>query len=243
VPRCLRTSHRTPSRDADALRVADTPVHVAPVQVVGPATDTHVTIRIKASGVTYPSDIFRLRHMVPEEHTPAPAEAEAVVKAAKKSRVDAAAAADGVEDALGAGVKLNGTPVEALQSLVAAKYPNLSDVRVNPPAAAPRGPLFTRFAAALEATKETHTVDFMLHGTAEANIDSILKTSLRGRPGCNQRWLTSCVSTATGYAKGASRMVIFAVLKPKVYANANIHISTDDAHQLPLFVARCASAY
>jgi hypothetical protein len=223
----------------------------ARAHVVGAATDTHVMIRITTTGVTYPSDIFRLRHLEPMPAALAPAEAAeakkpALVAAAVEKAKKKPAVAAVVEDALGSGsggVNLNGTPVEALQSLVAAHYPALSDARVNPAAAAPHGPLFQRFAAALEATKETHGVEFMLHGTSEANIDSILATSLRGRPGCNRRWLTSCVATASGYMKGASRIVIFAVLRPKASAaSCPIHVSTDDAYQIPLFVARFGSA-
>jgi hypothetical protein len=123
---------------------------------------------------------------------------------------------------------------------MAAQYPSLTDVRLNPAAVAPRGPLYSRFAAARAATEHTHTVQLMLHGSPEANVDSILASSLRGRPGCNSRWLTSCEITAKGYMRGASRIVVFAVLTPKAPHSSPpyVHISTDDAHQVPLFVAR-----
>jgi hypothetical protein len=56
-------------------------------------------IRIKATGATYPSDIFRLRHMVPEAHAPkaqvqAPAESAPAAAVTKKLAQDPPSYAD-----------------------------------------------------------------------------------------------------------------------------------------------------
>jgi hypothetical protein len=189
-----------------------------------------VTIRLKSNGVTYTSDAFRLRHMTPVLGTPAPAEAavEVVKATAKAAKSDAASS-----------LAINGKPLEALQALVAAKYPTLREVRVNP--AATRGSaMFKRFEAAMRETAAARRVDFLLHGTPEHNVDSVLASGLRGRPGCNTRWLTSCPNTASLYARGAGRIVVCAVLvcPQQAASGGNIFTITDDAHHVPLFVAR-----
>ena len=125
----------------------------------------------------------------------------------------------------------------ALKQLVAGTYSQLGDWQEKPAAAVDQ-PLSRRFAAALEEAKETHTVRFMLHGTAEHNVDSILQHGIRGNAGANMRWFTSCINTASQYTKGASRMVISAVLVPKEYSNLHIVTVNRDDHHLPILVGR-----
>jgi hypothetical protein len=92
-------------------------------------------------------------------------------------------------------------------------------------------------------------IQLLLHGTPEQNVDSILATSLRGRPHCNTRWFSNSVDVASQYARGASRIIIFAVFKPVVQVypgywyvsppdHPTIYTLTVDAHHVPLFVAR-----
>ena len=50
-------------------------------------------------------------------------------------------------------------------------------------------------------------------------------------------WLTANYVTAAGYMSGASRLCIFAVLRPKGNANEEPFILKDASHALPLFVA------
>ncbi len=140
---------------------------------------------------------------------------------------------------------INDKPLEVLAKEVAAQYPALKDVRVNPALA--RGwHLLERFAAAVEAAGDTRRIELLLHGTPEANVDSVLTTPLRACPHENARWFSNCVAIAQQYARGAQRQVIFAVLNPTaqpyggygVYNRSTIYTSAEEAHHLPLFVAR-----
>jgi hypothetical protein len=138
-------------------------------------------------------------------------------------------------------VLINGKPLGALRDVVAAQYPSLRHVRVNP--AVKRGaPQYKRFSAAVASAGESCRIDYLLHGTPENNIDSILATALRGSPELgNRRWFTSCPNIASTYAGNARRIVICAVLHPtpcqKAYPTGAF-TSDVDAHHLPLFVAR-----
>jgi hypothetical protein len=81
-------------------------------------------------------------------------------------------------------VFINGEPLAVLRGMVMAYYPTLRDVRPNP--AVVRGaPLYERFVAAAAASAGARVLSgimFLLHGTPEENIDSILTIGLRGRP-------------------------------------------------------------
>lgn len=213
-------------------------------QVVRVDSATHVTIKLLHKPLTYSSDSFRLRHMTPPVKLDAAYFAAAKVALAttmsthaelilRTAKIKAAASPAVVEDA----VLLDGKPLESLKKLVGAQYPQLADIKENPQAL--RGkPLFERFAAAMEATAETHAVRFVLHGTPEQNIPSVLASGLRGRA-CGTRWFTSNAHTAAHYAQTSQRIVVCAVLVQKSLSPAE-HIVTvnQDAHHLPLFVAR-----
>ena len=84
--------------------------------------------------------------------------------------------------------------------------------RLNPHAA-PGTPLHTRFALAAAESKDTKVVDIMLHGTRDENVDSILKASLRGRPGCGTSWFTDMYDTAMKYVGEERGLIAFAVLR------------------------------
>jgi hypothetical protein len=242
--------------------------------VVGPATDTHVTIRIKATGVTYASDIFRLRHMTPlpapkklpllslksKKARPlpgAPSQRSLMAKATGHAEMAATTVLSAVQQLLWLLmwplvwllhpllslvrpplVMIGDKPLHENVWLAKTYFPTLKDVRVNP--AAKRGAQSKRFAAAVAAAGECPPLDFLLHGTPEHNIDSILASGLRGRTGCNTRWLTSCPDIAKYYAQGTQRVIIFAVLKPTPCSSfpGKAYTINTDAHHLPLFVAR-----
>ncbi len=179
-------------------------------QVVCVNSPSAVTIRILPSGPTYSSDVKRLRKVSADDGV--------VTKTD-----DPTTATTNVLD------------IAALERSLAAKFPKLASSARHNPHAAPGTPLHSRFAAAAAAPNKV--VDIMLHGTAEANVDSILQSSLRGRAGCGTCWFTDDLNTAAEYAKsrgGAKRMIAFAVLRDKGHAG-NIYTTTDAAHHLPLF--------
>jgi hypothetical protein len=135
---------------------------------------------------------------------------------------------------------IRGKPLRVLQAQVAAQYPTLKDVRVNP--AVVRGAtLFERFTAAVESAGARCSVELLLHGTPEENVDSILTSPLRGWARSQLRYFSNCEATAAAYARGAPRQVIFAVLNPAkqpIYGSKAIFTISEEAHHLPLFVAR-----
>lgn len=206
-------------------------------QVVRVDSDTHVTIKLmKSPHVTYSSDAFRLRHMTPPDKEDAPKAAGDVavedvqVKTkAKKKKVEAL---------------IDGKPLAALKQLVAADFGAALEGFEENASAAHGTPLFARFSAALAATADTHHVKFLLHGTAEDNVDSVLAQGLRHSPSYGtKRWFTDNISTSDNYAKGALRRVVFAVLVHKTAPAApaqGVYTITQDEHHLPLFVARRA---
>ena len=69
---------------------------------------------------------------------------------------------------------------------------------------------------------------FMLTVFPIDSVDSILLHSLMMSKSCHGSsfWLTDSLATASGYMRGASRLVAFAVLKPKGYESST-HIVTD----------------
>lgn len=144
-----------------------------------------VTIRILPSGPTYSSDVLRLRKVKPTDGE-------------VKSTNGSAATID----------------VAVLQQKLASKFPQLATSAVPNPHAAPGTPLHSRFASAAAAAPDK-VVDVLVHGTKDSNIDSILRSSLRGRAGCGTVWFTDDIHTANGYAGGAKRMIAFAVLRDK----------------------------
>ncbi len=82
--------------------------------------------------------------------------------------------------------KLSAADVDAInaalmQQTLAAKFPELARSARPNPHAAPGTALYSRFAAAAAAEAPNKVVDIMVHGTSEQNVDSILKSSLRGR--------------------------------------------------------------
>jgi hypothetical protein len=143
-----------------------------------------------------------------------------------------------VQPAAPAAAALPAVDVAALQKKMATKFPVLARTARPNPHAAPGTPLHSRFAAAA-AKAADKKIDIMVHGTPKANVDSILQTSLRGRPGCGTSWFTDSLRTAAQYANnrgGAQRMIAFAVLRDKNHAH-DIFTTTDAAHHLPLFEA------
>ena len=132
-------------------------------------------------------------------------------------------------------------PLDHLKELVAAQFKAaLADIKQNP-AAAPGKQLFERFKEALASTADTHEMKFLLHGTAEHNVDSVLAEGLRTSPRHGAtRWFTTCVQTSDQYAKGVQRRVVFAVLvdKKKPQQGGDAYTINNAAHHLPLFVAQ-----
>jgi hypothetical protein len=184
-------------------------------------------------------------------HAVAAAAAAAPAAAATDAAaVDAAVASDdgGLDEDT---IVLNGRPLDALVQEVSALVPSLTDVRPNP-AITRDSEVLRRFTAALQAAGGADAVKFLVHGTPEHNVDSILQSSLRGSPYGNRRWFTSCVRTARNHvlSRGSSlqRMIIFAVLHPapfvsSTYVRGTVFTITEDAHNVPLFVARCSSKW
>jgi hypothetical protein len=177
-----------------------------PPQVVRVDSPAAVTIRILPHGPTYSSDVKRLRKVSADDGAITQTDGGATTTAA----VD----------------------VAALERSLARKFPTLAHRARPNPHAAPGTPLHSRFAAAAAAPNKI--VDIMVHGTPEANVDSILQSSLRGRPGCGTCWFTDDLNTAAQYARGAKRMIAFAVLRDKGHSYP-IYTTSDAAHHLPLF--------
>jgi len=128
----------------------------------------------------------------------------------------------------------------ACELLLHTKFPNLTQKGVLFNAhALPGSHLHQRFASAVAAAPHMR-VDVMLHGTHEANIASVLAQGLRrDRARSGGFWLTDCAVTAGQYARGASRLVAFAVLRPVEAAGAaSIYVLTleQEALILPLFI-------
>lgn len=176
-----------------------------------------VTIRIVPSGVTYSSDIKRLRKVRPEDGE------------VKKSDVDAG----------DKGLITTALDVAALERALSAKFSNIASGARHNPHAAPGTQLHSRFVKAAAEAAPHKVVDVMVHGTAEDNIDSIMQTSLRGRAGCGTCWFTDDIQVASGhgYAMGAQRIIGFAVLRDKGHTHP-IYTTKDPAHHLPLFEMR-----
>jgi hypothetical protein len=206
--RVLQHCARAPSRRGiDTMHLAP---RSCPPQVVCVNSPGAVTIRILPNGPTYSSDVKRLRKVSADDG--------AVTKTDPTTTATT-----------------NVLDIAALERSLAAKFPQLATSARHNPHAAPGTPLHSRFAAAAAAPNKT--IDIMLHGTAETNVDSILQTSLRGRPGCGTCWFTDDLNTAAEYAKsrgGAKRMIAFAVLRDKGHAGS-IYTTNDAAHHLPLF--------
>jgi hypothetical protein len=149
---------------------------------------------------------------------------------------------------------------QLLLQRVATHYPSLKDVQINPRLTAPGGAGVLRAfrqtvaratkkgagGASAGAAAVVPHIHLLLHGTPEENVDSILASSLRGRAVCNTRWFSNSVDIAGQYARGASRLIIFAVFRPlgAPYGYAlphgcpTIYTLREDAHHVPLFVAR-----
>ena len=194
------------------------------MQVVRVDSADAVTIRILPNGATYSSDVKRLRKAVPTSAPPFISASPRIVGTSAHRRASSAPPFISASSAL---------DVAALERALAAKFSHVSrSVRLNPHAQ-PGTPLHQRFVDAAAAAADSKVVDVMLHGTPEANIDSILQTSLRGRA-CGTCWFTDDHNTASSYADSASRMIAFAVLRNKNDTN-NIITTQHPAHHLPLF--------
>jgi len=111
---------------------------------------THATITLQeGSRATYSSDLFRLRLIK---------QADATGNTSKSPTVE----------------ELN---VEKLERMFKKSFSGaLSDVKPNPHAA-PGSALYTRFLQAIAAAPHKE-LDVYVHGSAEGNVDSILRTSL-----------------------------------------------------------------
>jgi hypothetical protein len=219
-------------------------------QVVNSAAETKKRIKVRvvlahgkgAKRKLYSTEGFRLR-VAP------PAVEDAVAPPAPS--LAAAEEDDGDDLAL----------AQLLMQRVATLFPSLKDVKPNPRLMAPGGPagLLRPFrkavaraaedvGAAGSAAAAARHIHLLLHGTPEPNVNSILATSLRGRQYCNTRWFTNSVDIAGQYARGATRMIIFAVFRPLECAyggyaglpagGPTIYTLREDAHHVPLFVAR-----
>lgn len=124
------------------------------------------------------------------------------------------------------------------ETLLRSKFPALTQKGVLFNAhALPGSHLHQRFSAAAARAPHKH-VDVMLHGTSEANIPSVLSQGLlRSHARSGGFWLTDCHQTADGYARGASRVVAFAVLRPRDATHPIYTLSLEEEdHILPLFV-------
>lgn len=86
---------------------------------------------------------------------------------------------------------------QALKEIVAKRFPALASrtMSINPHATA-GSELYKRFAAALASNAQSKSVDFLLHGTHNYNVDSILKSGLNGGS-TGTSWLTSSTSQAS----------------------------------------------
>ena len=179
--------------------------------MVSAGSSDAVTIRILPSGPTYSSDIKRLRKVRPQDGE--------VIQNGNVPFVTHA------------------LDVAALELVLATKFDKMAaSARANPHAA-PGTPLHSRFAAAAAAAAPHKVVDVMVHGTHESNVDSILQSSLRGRESSGTCWFTDDINTASQYARGAQRLIAFAVLRDKNHTQ-HIYPPSDPAHHLPLFEMR-----
>ena len=188
-----------------------------------------VTIRILPSGPVYSSDIKRLRKLHAVD--------KLADKLAEKLALITAAAPSELAETTGipapASPPTHALSVAALECALAAKFAKFGSKARRNPHALPGTPLHARFAAAVAAAPHKK-LDIMLHGSPEQNVDSILQSSLRGRAACGRCWFTDDISTASTYARGARRLVAFAVLREKS-DTASICTTSDAAHHLPLF--------
>jgi hypothetical protein len=201
--------------------------------VVRVYSSTAVTIRIKPNGPTYSSDVIRLRKVQKFDIMPVPrmyqeslyeqAMAAACFYIDSAGRWQLGQHASGVVD------------MTQLQRTLAKKFPSMASTARPNPHAAPGTPLHARFAAAAVAAGSSKVVDIMLHGTPETNIDSILQTSLRSQHAYHLCWFTDTISKAVYYARGAKRIIAFAVLRDKNDAEP-ICTTQDPAHHLPLML-------
>jgi hypothetical protein len=122
----------------------------------------------------------------------------------------------------------------------------VQDVWSNP-AAAPGGHLYTRFAAAHEATKDK-AVRLVFHGTRDENIEDICQNGLdpskRGKNGQAYgagEYFADNPSVSIPYCAGGRRMLVFAVLMDKQGVTQHnrqngILVINKPEHQLPMFV-------
>ena len=164
---------------------------------------------------------------------------KAVQAAIKEDPAAAPAGATAVKSSIEKAL-IAGQPLEQLKEFVSGQFrAALVDIKENP-AVAPGKELYERFIQAAEATADTHDLKYLLHGTADENVDSVLAEGLRPNParGNTTRWFTTCVQTSDQYAKGAQRRVVFAVLVDSKQPQQSIFTIDRCEHHLPLFVAR-----
>lgn len=124
--------------------------------------------------------------------------------------------------------------VDALEAATKAAFPTLAARGLTRnPHAAPGSAVYDRFVAALRATTRKR-LEMLVHGTAEHNIDAIAQQGLRIGPS-GGLFLTSSIATASGYTRGAGRLLACAVLRD-ASDRGSVAVLQDVAHVLPLFV-------
>ena len=195
-----------------------------PATILAVESATHARIQLDTgTRAVYSSSIFRLRLASPRRH-------RAAVPAAAPASVPAAAPVFPVN-------------IETLKQKVATLGVPSKAVVVNAHAALGM-PLHQEFAALALQLAATHEVDVLLHGSPEANVDSILRKGLCPqycKSGPGTFWLTKHYTTAQTYMRGAKRLVAFAVLRPKNWSYVvspyeGVYTFNDARAILPMFV-------
>ena len=229
-------------------------------QVVRVDSATHVTIQLlDAPHVVYSSAVIRLRHV----NVPPPSKTAANIDHLLATSVESQEGLSFIKCSVAIATLLAprmpalllavrrpkaahicGMSLDKLMKHASAQFKtSLADIKVNP-AAAPNTHLWKRFNMAVASTSRTHVAKFVLHGTPEGNVDSVLAEGLRPNParGNTTRWFTTDVLTSDQYARGAQRRVVFAVLvKKQPRAETSVFTIERCEHHLPLWRAAARS--
>jgi len=100
-------------------------------------------------------------------------------------------------------------------SLCIHQIPPIKEIITNP-YSLPGTPLYNRFVSKWEQVAD-QTVELCFHGTAEANVDAIMKGGLdpsrrNGQAYGPGEYFATHASTSLAYCKGGKKMMVFAVL-------------------------------
>jgi hypothetical protein len=124
--------------------------------------------------------------------------------------------------------------LDALERLTAAAFPALAARGiVRNPHATPGSAVYDRFVAA-HRLATSKRLDILVHGTAEHNIDAITQQGLKIGPS-RGLFLTDSVAMASGYTRGATRLLACAVLRD-VNDRGSVAVLQRVDHVLPLFI-------